>query len=85
MNNKKLLIRSIFSVVLIFGITYGRLFSVPDAVSRLYGLPLNWSVHQMVTIAGSVDIWNVNITNLVFDLIFWLVIIHVLPVLLIKE
>jgi hypothetical protein len=40
--NKKLLIKSIVSVVAIIGIAYGRLVSVPDAVSRLYELPLNW-------------------------------------------
>lgn len=79
MNYRKLLIQSIVSLVAIIGIAYGRLFSVPDATSRLYGLPLRWGVHQLGTIAGPVDIWNVNISYLVIDLIFWLVILLVLP------
>jgi hypothetical protein len=79
MKNKKFLIQSINSVIAIIGIAYGRLFSVPDARSKIYGLPLNWGVHQLVTIAGPVDIWSVNITYLVLDLIFWLIMLLVLP------
>ena len=75
MNYRKLLIQSIVSVVAIIGIAYGRLFSVPDAVSRLYGLPLRWGVHQLVSIAGPVDVWNVNVTYLVFDLSFWMLVL----------
>lgn len=77
--NKELIIQSIISIIAIIGIAYGRLLSVPDAVSRSYGLPLNWGVHQLVTIAGPVDIWSVNITFLVYDLIFWLLIVLILP------
>jgi len=79
MNDKKFLIQSIGSVIAIIGIAYGRLYSVPDAASKIYGLPLNWGVHQLVNIAGPVDIWSVNITYLVLDLIFWLIILLVLP------
>ena len=75
MNYRKLLIQSIVSLVAIIGIAYGRLFSVPDATSRLYGLPLRWGVHQLVTIAGPVDIWSVNVTYLVFDLTFWMLVL----------
>ena len=75
MNYRKLLIQSIVSVVAIIGIAYGRLFSVPDAVSRLYGLPLRWGVHQLVSIAGPVDVWSVNVTYLVFDLTFWMLVL----------
>ena len=75
MNYRKLLIQSIVSLVAIIGIAYGRLFSVPDATSRLYGLPLRWGVHQLVTIAGPVDVWSVNVTYLVFDLTFWMLVL----------
>ena len=82
MNYRKLLIQGIVSLVAITGIAYGRLFSVPDAVSRLYGLPLNWGVHQLVTIAGPVDIWSVNVTYLVFDLAFWILILLIIPIII---
>ena len=67
MNNKKFLIQSISSVIAIIGIAYGRSISLPDATSKIYGLPLTWGVHQLVTIAGPVDIWSVNITHFIND------------------
>jgi hypothetical protein len=79
MNKKTFLFQSIISVTAVIGLAYGRLFSVPDAVSKIFGLPLNWGVHQLVTIAGPVDIWSVNVTYLVLDLIFWLTILLGLP------
>jgi hypothetical protein len=42
MNNKELLIQSIIFVMAIIGLVYGRLISIPDAVNRFYGLPINW-------------------------------------------
>lgn len=80
--NVKPVVQGIISVSAIVGISYGRLVSVPDAVSRLYGLPLNWGVHQLVTIAGPVDIWNVNISNLVIDLAFWFLVLFITRILL---
>ena len=80
MKYKKLLIQSVVSLIALIGIAFGRLFSVPDAVSRLYGLPLNWGVHQLATIAGPVDIWSVNVTYLVFDLAFWMLILLIIPI-----
>ena len=71
MNTKKVAIQITISLLSIISLIYGRLFSVPDAVSRTYGFPLAWGVHQLITIAGPVDVWNVNITNLAIDLAFW--------------
>jgi hypothetical protein len=84
-NMKKIFVQSIISIIAIFGMTYGRLYSVPDATSKLYGLPLNWGVHQLVTIAGPVDVWNVNMTYLVLDLIFWLTALLLLPLIINKR
>jgi hypothetical protein len=69
------IIQGIISLIAIIGISYGRLVSFPDAESRIYGLPFNWGTHQLVSIAGPVDIWSVNISNLVLDLAFWFVIL----------
>ena len=68
MNYRKMLIQGITSIVAIIGITYGRLVNIPDAVHGTYGLPLQWGIHQLSTIAGPIDTWNVNITYLVIDL-----------------
>lgn len=80
MKNKTLAIQSLVSILAIIGITYGKNFSVPDAVSKSYGFPLTWGIHQLVTIAGPVDIWSVNIANLVIDLASWLIILEILVV-----
>ena len=82
MNKRVLQIQGIISALAIVGLTYGRVFNVPDAFSRLYGLPLRWGVHQLSTIAGPVDYWNVNLTFLIIDLAFWLLIILLVPVII---
>ena len=79
MNKRRIIVQGLCSVLAVIGVAYGRLISFPDAVSRLYGLPITWGVHQLVTIAGPVDVWSINITNLAIDLIFWLITILVLP------
>ena len=71
----KAILQAALSIVAIIAMSFGRLISMPDNVTRLYGLPLNWGAHQLVTIAGPVDVWRVNITNLVLDLVFWMIIL----------
>ena len=55
-------------VALLFGFTY----NWPDFVHVDYGLPLTWATNTQSTIAGPVDQWVVNPSNLLADLIFWL-------------
>ena len=43
---------------------------------------MRWGVHQLVTIAGPVDIWSVSLMNLVIDLVFWLAIIQISTILI---
>jgi hypothetical protein len=83
--NKTIIAQSVVSILALISIAYGRTFSVPDAFSKTYGFPLNWGVHQLVTIAGPVDIWTVNLVNLTIDLVFWLVIIQILNIILEKR
>jgi hypothetical protein len=71
----KAILQAVLSILAIIAMSFGRLISMPDNVARLYGLPLNWGAHQLVTIAGPVDMWRVNITNLVLDLVFWMIIL----------
>jgi hypothetical protein len=53
---------------------------VPDNIQRLHGLPLKWGIHQIATIIGPVDTWRVNISYLVIDLIFWILLVIISPV-----
>jgi hypothetical protein len=75
--NQTIVTQIVASILAIIAITYGRLVNFPDAVHRLYGLPLNWGTHQLVSIAGPVDIWSVSVMNLVIDIVFWLAIIQI--------
>ena len=84
MEKRTLLIQILCSIVAVAAIVYGSKFSVPDAESISYGFPFNWGLHQLMTIAGPVDIWDVNITNLTIDIGFWLLIIIATPILLEK-
>jgi hypothetical protein len=33
---------------------------------------LTWGVHTLITIQGPVDVWDVNVSSLVIDLLIWL-------------
>lgn len=78
---KKVIIQVVTSLILIFCIVFGRIISIPDNVQKLHGLPLVWGIHQLVTIAGPVDTWSINIFKLALDLIIWLTIIIISPIL----
>lgn len=56
----------------IFALTWGFRYDWPDAVHVDYGLPLVWATHTLSTIAGPVDMWQVNHTNLQIDLLLWI-------------
>jgi len=62
----------IWTALTIAAVTWGFTFNWPDYVHVDYGYPLVWATHTLVTIAGPVDKWNVNLSALVTDLIFWL-------------
>lgn len=81
MNKRTIVIQFACAILAIIALTYGVEFSVPDALSYSYGFPFNWGVHQLMTIAGTVDIWDINLTNLILDLVIWLVLIIAVPLL----
>ena len=58
---------------LLWGFTY----NWPDFVHVDYGIPLNWATNTLSTIAGSVNLWSVNITNLLVDIMFWFIIMTI--------
>ncbi|MCX6649114.1 MAG: hypothetical protein NTV61_06970 [Candidatus Bathyarchaeota archaeon] len=57
--------------VALLAMLWGSTYSVPDLVRVSYGLPLNWGVNTLDTIAGPVDRWNVDLVSLAVDLVFW--------------
>jgi hypothetical protein len=69
MLSKLLIISGIAITVL--AIAWGLTLVWPDNVHVNYGFPLVWATHTLNTIAGPVDKWNVNISFLVFDVVFW--------------
>ena len=54
---------------------WGFRYDWPDNVHVDYGLPLRWATNTVSTIAGPADLWDVDVTNLTVDLMFWLAII----------
>jgi len=57
--------------VALLAMLWGSTYSVPDLVRVSYGLPLNWGVNTLDTIAGPVDRWSVDLVSLAIDLVFW--------------
>ncbi len=67
----------VWSALTILGLTWGVNYEWPDNVHIDYGLPLVWGVHTVVAFTGPVDVWHVNLINLVYDLVFWLALLVV--------
>jgi hypothetical protein len=76
MKNSKIILYSlVFGVLLtLASIIRNHLQSIPDLVILNFGFPLPWLLHQTVSISGSVDIWSVQVLNLMVDYVFWLII-----------
>lgn len=62
----------IWSVISAVALTWGLNYNWPDNVHVDYGLPLAWATNTTSTIVGPVDLWSVNLVNLLVDLVFWL-------------
>jgi hypothetical protein len=56
------------------GLLWGLYYEWPDFVHVDYGLPLTWATNTLSTFSGPSNLWDVNISNLLLDLIFWLAI-----------
>jgi hypothetical protein len=42
-------------------------------------VPLRWGTHQLITIAGPVDVWRVDVSALFIDLVVWVALLIVVP------
>ncbi len=68
---KAWIIPVLIAVVGIAAILWGLDYVIPDLGISKHGIPLIWGVNTTITIAGPVDIWSVDITALLIDLMVW--------------
>jgi hypothetical protein len=67
-----LLFLLLWSILTIFAVTWETRYDWPDNVHIDYGFPLVWSTQTLSTIIGAVNLWIVDITALITNIIFWL-------------
>jgi len=60
------------SIVIVLALAWPVKYNWPDYVHVKYGFPLTWGIHTLGTIQGPVDVWDVNVSSLVIDLLIWL-------------
>ena len=63
---------AVWIAITILALIWGSVFNWPDYYHVDHGFPLVWATHTLSTIAGPADIWQVNMTALLMDLLFWL-------------
>ena len=78
---RRIVYQVVVALIALAAIIFGRPVSFPDNVHTLYGFPLTWGVHQLITIVGPVDTWRVNLLNLSIDFVFWVGIVILIPIL----
>lgn len=62
----------IWSVVTVLALAWGFTYNWPDFVHVDYGLPLKWATNTLSTFAGPANTWDVHISTLLLNLLFWL-------------
>ena len=72
-------------VVTLFALLWGFMYDWPDFVHVDYGVPLTWATNTLSTIAGPANLWEVNISNLLIDLVFWFSIITIIVAVLLYK
>jgi len=64
----------IWATITILALTWGTTINWPDNIHTNYGFPLTWSTQTTTSIIGSVNLWSVDITVLIINLVLWLTI-----------
>jgi hypothetical protein len=62
-------------VIALLAMLWGSVYSVPDLTRVSYGIPLNWGVNTINTIAGPVNNWSIDTTSMAIDLVVWFALI----------
>ena len=73
-----LLFMVVWLVVTTLVLLWGSTYNWPDNVHVDYGFPLTWATNTLSTFVGPVDLWSVNVSNLLVDLVLWMGIMIVL-------
>ena len=63
-----------WATITILALTWGTQVNWPDNVHTNYGFPLTWSTHTTSTLIGSVNLWMVDMSALIINFTFWIVI-----------
>jgi len=72
MNLLRLILAQLLTTTLILaGLLTAFHYDWPDYVHTDYGVPLLWATHTESAITGPVDIWRVNPTNLIANIVIW--------------
>ena len=86
MSKKSIIVILSFMIIWIIptmvAVTWGTRFDWPDNVHIDYGVPFVWSTNTLSTIIGAVNLWIVDITALIMNLVFWLGISVIIEVVL---
>jgi hypothetical protein len=67
-----MLVMVVWTIVSILGVTWETRFDWPDNVHIDYGSPIVWSTQTLSTIVGTANLWAVDTTALMMNLVFWL-------------
>jgi hypothetical protein len=62
----------VWLVITVLALLWGLNYDWPDNVHVDYGLPLTWATNTISTFAGPVDLWSVNVSNLLVDLLLFM-------------
>lgn len=62
----------LWTILTIVAVTWETRFDWPDNVHIDYGFPLVWSTQTLSTIVGPVNLWAVDVSALMMNLILWL-------------
>ena len=68
---RPLLAQLLTTAMLIAGMLMTFHYDWPDNVHTDYGLPLVWATHMESAFTGPVDVWSVDLTNLVTNIAIW--------------
>lgn len=69
--DKIILTQILIAVIGLAATAYGVKVNWPDSVHIKYGLPFEWGVYTIVTIAGPASIWEVYVNSLLLDFALW--------------
>ena len=79
---KPFLAQLLTAVMLLAGLLTNFRYDWPDNVHTDYGLPLVWATHMESAFTGPVDVWSVDLTNLVANIAIWTILSLVLVALI---